>query len=130
MPQLQSVVIMSLARRFPLSNALAVAIAVAIGTLASPAAMAQQRERDRDDRPSPPDRTRSEDSRHLSDAVRRIERANRGQVLSAERMQYDGRDVNRIKVLDDEGRVRVYMDEPAPQRRNDDRPPRRRRDDD
>jgi hypothetical protein len=37
--------------------------------------------------------------------------------------------VNRIKVLDDEGRVRVYMDEPAPQRRDDDRPPRRRRDD-
>jgi hypothetical protein len=121
---------MSLARRFPLSNALAVAIAVAIGTLASPAAMAQQRERGRDDRPSPPDRTRSEDSRHLSDAVRRIERANRGQVLSAERMQYDGRDVNRIKVLDDEGRVRVYMDEPAPQRRDEDRPPRRRRGDD
>lgn len=121
---------MSLVRRFPLSNALAVAIIVALGTLAAPDAMAQQRDRDRDDRPSPPDRTRSEDSRHLSDAVRRIERANRGQVLSAERMQYDGRDVNRIKVLDDEGRVRIYMDEPTPaQRRNDDRPPSRRDDD-
>lgn len=124
---------MSLVRRFPLSNALAIAIAVAVGTIAAPAAMAQHRDRDRDrdhdERPSPPDRTRSEESRHLSDAVRRIERANRGQVLSAERMQYDGRDVNRIKVLDDEGRVRIYMDEPAPQRRNDERPPRRRDDD-
>ncbi len=124
---------MSLVRRFPSSNTLAVAIIVAIGTLAAPSAMAQQHERDRDERPSPQDRTdrtRSEDSRHLSDAVRRIERANRGQVLSAERMQYDGRDVNRIKVLDDEGRVRIYMDEPAPApRRNDDRPPRARDDD-
>lgn len=121
---------MSLVRRFPSSNTLAVAIIVALGTIAAPSAMAQQHERDRDERPSPQDRARSEDSRHLSDAVRRIERANRGQVLSAERMQYDGRDVNRIKVLDDEGRVRIYMDEPAPApRRNDDRPPRARNDD-
>ncbi len=120
---------MSLVRRLP-SNTLAIAILIALGTVAAPAAQAQQRERNQDERPSPQDRTRSEDSRHLSDAVRRIERANRGQVLSAERMQYDGRDVNRIKVLDDEGRVRIYMDEPAPtQRRNDDRPPRPRDDD-
>lgn len=120
---------MSLVRRLQ-SNTLAIAILIALGTVAAPAAQAQQRERNQDERPSPQDRTRSEDSRHLSDAVRRIERANRGQVLSAERMQYDGRDVNRIKVLDDEGRVRIYMDEPAPaQRRNDDRPPRPRDDD-
>lgn len=122
---------MSLPRRTPLLNVLAAAVAVAIGGLATPA-VAQQR--DRDERPQPPqqdrqDRTRSEESRNLSDAVRRIERANRGQVLSAERMQYDGREVNRIKVLDGDGRVRVYMDEPAPQRRDGDRPPRRRDDD-
>ncbi|MGH8033477.1 MAG: hypothetical protein ACREO8_14250 [Luteimonas sp.] len=48
----------------------------------------------------------------LSDSVRRIERSSRGQVLSAERMQSDGRDVNRIKVVDGRGRVRVYMDDP------------------
>lgn len=48
----------------------------------------------------------------LADSVRRIERSTRGQVLSAERMQSDGRDVNRIKVMDDRGRVRVYMDDP------------------
>lgn len=58
----------------------------------------------------------------LADSVRRVERATRGQVLSAERMQSDGRDVNRIKVMDDRGRVRIYMDDPqrkAPTRDND-----------
>ena len=71
----------------------------------------------------------------VSDAVRRIERSNRGQVLSAERMQYDGHDVTRIKVVDDEGRVRIYMDDaqsnPDRQRtqpRSDDTPPPRRPD--
>ena len=49
--------------------------------------------------------------RGLSDAVRRAERA--GQVLSAEHVQYDGRDVNRVKIVDDRGRVRVYWDDPA-----------------
>ena len=53
-----------------------------------------------------------EDQRALSDAVRRAERATGGQVLSAERVQYDGRDVNRIKLVDDRGRVRVYWDNP------------------
>ena len=49
--------------------------------------------------------------RGLSDAVRRAERA--GQVLSAEHVQYDGRDVNRVKIVDDRGRVRVYWEDPA-----------------
>jgi hypothetical protein len=48
----------------------------------------------------------------LSDSIRRVERSTRGQVLRAERMQSDGRDVNRIKVVDDSGRVRVYLDDP------------------
>lgn len=60
----------------------------------------------------------------LSDAVRRIERATRGKVLSAERLQFDGRDVHRVKVLDDRGRVRVYTNDPMarpalPTRRDD-----------
>jgi hypothetical protein len=68
----------------------------------------------------------------LSDAVRRAERA--GQVLSAEHVQYDGRDVNRVKIVDDRGRVRVYWDDPAT--RDDGKPgdrqppPRTRHDDD
>jgi hypothetical protein len=61
-------------------------------------------------RPQP----RSEDA--LSDSVRRVEQRTRGQVLSAERVPYDGRNLNRIKVVDERGRVRVYMDDPqAPQ---------------
>ena len=49
----------------------------------------------------------------LSDSVRRVEHDTRGRVLSAERVPYDGRDVNRIKVVDQNGRVRVIMDDPG-----------------
>jgi hypothetical protein len=59
----------------------------------------------------------------LSDSVRRIERSTRGQVLSAERVPFDGRDVNRIKTVDDRGRVRVYMDDPRARPEQPDPPP-------
>jgi hypothetical protein len=49
----------------------------------------------------------------LSDSVRRVERSTRSQVLSAERVPFDGRDVNRIKTVDDHGRVRIFMDDPS-----------------
>ena len=55
---------------------------------------------------------RGSDHRALSAAVRRVERRTGGQVLSAERVPYDGRDINRIKVVDASGRVRVYVDDP------------------
>jgi hypothetical protein len=67
----------------------------------------------RDAPPPPPPHTMHRDSDALSDSVRRIERSTRGQVLSAERVPFDGRDVNRIKTVDARGRVRVYMDDPA-----------------
>src|SRR6476659_9655450 len=60
----------------------------------------------------PPPMRGHQDSDALSDSVRRIERTTRGQVLSAERVPFDGRDVNRIKTVDARGRVRVYMDDP------------------
>ena len=60
------------------------------------------------------------DHNSLSDAVRRVERDTRGEVLSAERVQYDGRDMHRVKVVDDQGRVRVFMQDPQ-QRRDDNR---------
>ncbi len=63
------------------------------------------------------------DHNSLSDAVRRVERDTRGEVLSAERVQYDGRDMHRVKVVDDQGRVRVFMQEP---RHDDDERPARR----
>lgn len=66
--------------------------------------------------PAPPARTqRQERPRHedpLSDSIRRVERRTRGQVISAERVPYDGRSVSRVKVVDEEGRVRIYMDDP------------------
>lgn len=70
---------------------------------------------------------RREDHRSLSDAIRRVEReSGGGQVLSAERIPFDGRDVNRVKVVDSSGRVRVYMDDPQQRgRRDGDRPTRR-----
>lgn len=63
------------------------------------------------EQPEQPEQRPSE-HRALSDAVRRVERATNGQVLSAERVQFDGRDVNRVKIIDGRGRVRVYWDDP------------------
>jgi hypothetical protein len=115
---------MSLSRRLPL-----IVLVIALASAAVPA-VAQQG-RDRAPPSAEPARSQHDDS--VSDAVRRVERSNRGQVLSAERMQYDGRDVTRIKVVDDAGRVRIYMDDaksnPDQRRqtpRSDDTPPGQR----
>ena len=68
------------------------------------------------------------ETRELSETVRRVERQTRGEVLSAERVPFDGRNVHRVKVLDASGRVRVYMDDPRT--RADSSVPTRTRDDD
>lgn len=52
----------------------------------------------------------------MGESVRRVERSSGGRVISAERIQSDGRDINRIKVMDDRGRVRIYMDDPQQRR--------------
>lgn len=80
---------------------------------------------DRDDR----GHSRGPDRQALSDSVRRVERRTGGQVLSAERVPYDGRDVNRVKVVDSSGRVRIYMDDPQVRERQQ-QENRTRRDDD
>ena len=49
----------------------------------------------------------------LSDSVRRVQRETGGRILGAERVPYDGRAINRVKYMDDRGRVR-YMDDPSP----------------
>lgn len=54
----------------------------------------------------------------LRDSVRRVEKQTGGEVLRAEPMQRDGREVYRLKVLTADGRVRVVQDDP-------DRPPPR-----
>jgi len=79
------------------------------GRQAKPPAKGQRAE---ETRPAPA-HDRRDSQRALAEAVRRAERATRGQVLSAERVQYDGRDLNRVKLVDDRGRVRVYWDDPA-----------------
>ncbi len=80
------------------------------GLIEPPAIAQQQRRPQRDDA--------------MAESVRRIERSTRGRVIRAERMQSDGRDINRIKVMDDRGRVRTYMDDPQqrspPPTRDDD----------
>ena len=65
----------------------------------------------------------------LSDSVRRVERSTRSQVLSAERVPFDGRNVNRIKTVDANGRVRVFMDDPRTTPPPDRNPPTRGNDD-
>src|SRR5690606_41955571 len=94
---------------------LSIAILAVLPALAAQAAPQSQDQQKRSDRRQQDDRrdTRSSDSRSsLSDAVRRVERDTRGEVLSAERVQYDGRDMHRVKVVDDRGRVRVFMQDP------------------
>ena len=100
-----------------------VVVLTAVLVMSADAAWAQQG-RGRSGGPPP----QSQRDRHetLSDSVRRIERDTRGQVLSAERVPFDGREMHRVKVLDDRGRVRVYMDDPQ-QRRGEERRAERRR---
>jgi hypothetical protein len=51
----------------------------------------------------------------LPDSVRRVERQTGGEVIRAEPMQRDGREVYRMKVLTRDGRVRVVQDDPQAQ---------------
>lgn len=92
-----------------LSILLPATTALLLATAIGGEAVAQQR-----DQGQRPQQARGQQQANpLSDSVRRIERRTGGQVLSAEQVQFDGRDVSRIKVMDDRGRVRVYMDDPA-----------------
>lgn len=49
----------------------------------------------------------------LPESVRRVERQTGGEVLRAEPMQRDGREVYRLKVLTADGRVRVVQEDPS-----------------
>ena len=68
---------------------------------------------------------RNSGDRSLSDAVRHVQRTTGGRILGAERVPYDGRDINRVKYMDDRGRVR-YMDAPVPPRSAPPETPRHR----
>lgn len=87
--------------------------------------------RENDHMPPPQERAfpRSEgrgNHNSLSESVRKVQRTTGGQVLGAERVQFDGQDINRVKYVDDRGRVR-YMDDTQGGRRGDS-PVRPRRD--
>ncbi len=97
------------------------AVLPALSAQAGPQSQERGRNQERDD--SRDDRKDSRSS--LSDAVRRVERDTRGEVLSAERVQYDGRDMHRVKVVDDQGRVRVFMQDPRRDNDNGNPPPPR-----
>ena len=77
---------------------------------------------------SPPPKQASEpdrdDKETLPDSVRRVERQTGGEVLRAEPMQRDGREVYRLKVLTADGRVRVMQEDAGDPPR--DRPARQR----
>ena len=60
-------------------------------------------------------------ARPISEAVRRVQRSTGGQILGAEQVPFEGRNITRVKYMDDRGRVR-YMDDPGTAER---RPPRR-----
>lgn len=118
-------------RRSPMPKLLAIAFLAVLPSLAAQAAP-QSRDQGRTPQRDEDQDKRQQSRSSLSDAVRRVERDTRGEVLSAERVQYDGRDMHRVKVVDDQGRVRVFMQDPR--RDGDDRGSKRRappaRDDD
>ena len=105
------------------SPRLVAVVLLAVFAASAGGAMAQgrgQRDQGQGDRGARSEQRHAND-RALADAVRRVERVTGGEVLSAERVQFDGRDVSRVKVVDASGRVRVYMGDVRPRERGDDR---------
>lgn len=86
---------------FPLFAAFALLLALPVGSV-----RAQQGGQT-------PEPRRSE----LPESVLRAERQTGGEVLRAESMQRDGREVYRLKVLTPDGRVRIMRDDPRERRR-------------
>ena len=116
--------------RFRVPTLVAFALAV-LTAIAGTHTVQAQEDRSREDAP-PRERgvPRNDDRGHrnsMSDSVRRVRSESGNQVLSVERMQYDGRDVTRVKYIDERGRVRT-QDDMGPSRRDVDSPVRPRRD--
>ena len=116
--------------RFRVPTLVAFALAV-LTAIAGTHTVQAQEDRSRGDAP-PRERgvPRNDDRGHrnsMSDSVRRVRSESGNQVLSVERMQYDGRDVTRVKYIDERGRVRT-QDDMGPSRRDVDSPVRPRRD--
>ncbi|MGY0560385.1 MULTISPECIES: hypothetical protein [unclassified Luteimonas] len=81
--------------------------------------LAEERARQQQPQPSrqkQSPRRQAERQDSMADSIRHVRQANRGQILSAERMHSGGREINRIKMVDDRGRVRVFEDDPQRRR--------------
>lgn len=105
---------MSLTAR-PLSLLLLIGLAAVSGV-----ALAQNGGKEKSDRSGKSEASDQKDD-SLPASVRRVERQTGGDVLRAEPMQRDGREVYRVKVLTSDGRVKVIQDDPQ-QGRGDDPP--------
>jgi hypothetical protein len=64
-----------------------------------------------------------DDDASLSDSIRWAQRVNGGRVLGAERIQSDGHEINRIKMMDEAGHVSYVDDDRAARRDNGQRNP-------
>ncbi len=64
---------------------------------------------------------RSREDRSLSDSVRQVERNTGGRVVGAERIRASSRDIDRVKVVTPEGRVKVIRHEPRSRDRDSER---------
>lgn len=99
----------------PIHRLRIVIVAAALASAVAVPAWAQDPGLPPEARPIMPQAARSDGGRSLSEAIRRVQRSTGGQILGAERVPFDGRSINRVKYLDDRGRVR-YMDDPTPER--------------
>ncbi len=94
-----------------MKRVLASIVIVLVAFLAAPVSADQRKANDNNN-----DEPHVETKSSLTDSVRRVERQTGGEVLSAEPMQRDGRQVNRVKVLTNDGRVRVMQVDPRQNR--------------
>ena len=92
-----------------MKRVLASIVIVLVAFIAAPVSANQSKANDNDN-----EAPRVETKSSLTDSVRRVERQTGGEVLSAEPMQRDGRQVNRVKVLTNDGRVRVMQVDTQP----------------
>ena len=83
------------------------------------AAFAAQAQPSRDQKPTAQDKGNIQDrDQALPASVRRVERETGGEVISAEPVQRNGREVYHLKVLTPNGRVRMVQEDPQDQRRD------------
>ena len=97
-----------------MKHVLAPILIVLAAFVAAPVSADQRKANDNDNTTVEAPRVETKSS--LTDSVRRVERQTGGEVLSAEPVQRDGRQVNRVKVLTNDGRVRVMQVDPQQNR--------------